>query len=137
MHSMKKLCLALLSCSTPLVSAEPALPAAVNDAFETYCALPARLIPILDKARDKASADAAAKELNNELPAIYETRDKLHNMPQLTPAQNQAVRISYGQRMREEWAGMYSAIARVRKANCFQSVEFARAFRLMCMMIEK
>ncbi|MBR3903041.1 MAG: hypothetical protein IKJ29_05205 [Akkermansia sp.] len=134
---MKKLCFALLSCSVPLVSAEPALPAAVSDAFETYCALPAKLIPILDKAQDKASADAAARELNNKLPAIYETRDKLHKMPKLTPAQNQAVRISYGQRMREEWAGMYSAITRVRQANCFQSVEFSKAFRLMCMMIEK
>ena len=131
--------LAAICLATPVVCAAPAaeLPAAVNKAFADYTALPGKLITVLQKVRDKDSADAAAPELRAALSAIYEARDQLHNMPRLTAAQNEQVRRQYGQRMREEWGRMYEQIERLRQARCFQSVPLAREFRLMCMMIEK
>jgi hypothetical protein len=131
--------LAALALMMPLAYAAPAkeLPAAVDKAFTEYAALPGKLIPALSMAQDKASADAAAEKLRLALPAIYDARELLHHMPQLTPAQNEQVKQTYGHRMRVEWAKLYEQIARVREARCYQSVALAQAFRLMCMMIEK
>ncbi len=113
------------------------LPASVVQAFEAYTSLPGKLVPVLKKVQDKASASTAARELNAALPAIYQARELLHNMPGLTLEQNQQVRTSYGQRMREAWAGMYEEISRLKQARCYQSAEFADVFHLMCMMIER
>lgn len=136
---MKSYCFALLGLSIPAVCAAPAteLPAAVQQAFDSYTALPARLVPLMQKAQDATSATAVAGELKAALPAIYETREQLHNMPQLTPTQAQLVRTRYGQRMREEWARMYEQISRLKAARCYQSADFAEVFHLLCMMIER
>lgn len=136
---MKVHSFALLGLSIPAVCAAPAaeLPAAVQQAFDSYTALPAQLIPLMQKAQDSASATAVAGELKAALPAIYEAREQIHNMPQLTPAQTQLVRTRYGQRMREEWARMYEQISRLKAARCYQSADFAEVFHLMCMMIER
>ena len=124
---------------TPAVCAAPAtgLPSAVDKAFTEYTALPGKLVPVLSKAQDKASADTAAEELRKQLPAIYEARELLHHMPQLTPSQSEHVKQAYGQRMREEWGRFYEQVSRLREARCYQSVALSQAFRLMCMMIEK
>lgn len=129
----------ILCLTIPTVWATPAteLPAAVQQAFETYVDLPGQLIPSLRKAQDTESATQIAPQLKAALPAIYQARDLLHNMPRLTPSQNQQVRTRYGQRMREEWAGMYEQISRLKNARCYQSAEFAEVFHLMCMMIER
>ena len=131
--------IALICLATPVVCAAPAteLPATVDKAFADYTALPGKLIPILQKARDTASADAVAPELHKTLGEIYDTRNQLHKLPRLSARQNEAVRAKYGQKMREEWGRMYEQISRLRNANCYQSVALAQTFRLMCMMIEK
>lgn len=137
---MKALCLAIACAAvSPVCAAEraEALPTAVVEAFESYTALPDTLVPVLQQAQDQASATAAAPALKQALARIYETREKLHKMPRLTPGQNQEVRLRYAQQMREEWGRLYAEIVRIRDARCFQSVEFAQTFRLMCMMIEK
>ena len=113
------------------------LPAAVADAFACYTALPSQLVPVLQKIRSQESADAHAAELHTAINNIYTAREKLHHMPELTPAQNQQVREQFGMQMREEWARLYAEITRLRQANCFKSVSLAREFRTMCMMIEK
>lgn len=131
--------IALSLAALPVVHAAQTteLPAAVEKAFADYTALPGKLVPVLRKAQNQTSADAAAEELQKALPAIYDAREQLHRMPGLTPAQNEQVRREYGHRMRVEWGRMYEQIARLRQARCYQSVSFAQAFRLMCMMIEK
>lgn len=137
---MKALCLAVICAAVSTAyAAERAveLPPAVVEAFESYTALPDTLVPVLQQARDQSSAKTAAPALKQVLTHIYETREKLHKMPRLTPGQNQEVRLRYAQQMREEWGRLYAEIVRIRDARCFQSVEFAQAFRLMCMMIEK
>ena len=99
--------------------------------------VPGALMPVLQKAQDTETATQAAPQLKAALPAIYQARDLLYNMPQLTPTQNQQVRTRYGQRMREEWAGMYEQISRLKTVRCYQSAEFAEVFHLMCLMIER
>ncbi len=113
------------------------LPPAVERAFSAYTSLPSVLVPVLQQAQDKGSATSAAKELQTKFPAICEARQKIKDMPQLSPEQNQQVRLRFGQRMREEWAKMYYEIERLRLNRCFQSDEMRDAFRLMCLMIEK
>lgn len=123
-----------------VVCAAPAgqvLPAPVAEAFSCYTALPSQIVPVLQLAKDKESADETALKLHEALAHIYTAREKLNALPALTPAQNQAVRTVYGQKMRQEWATLYAEIVRLRDASCFQSVALAREFRLMCMMIEK
>lgn len=129
-----------LTALAPAVYAAPAvqqLPAEVTDAFSCYTALPSQLVPVLQQAQDKDSADAAAPVLHQTLTHIYTAREKLHRMPALTPAQNEQVRTQFGQQMRQEWARLYEEILRLRAANCHKSVALAKEFRLMCMMIEK
>ena len=136
---MKLFSFSVLCLTAPVVWAAPAteLPAAVQQAFETYTALPGKLVPLLQKAQDTETATQAAPQLKAALPAIYQARDLLYNMPRLTPTQNQQVRTRYGQRMREEWAGMYEQISRLKTVRCYQSAEFAEVFHLMCLMIER
>lgn len=136
---MRSLSFCVLCLTAPTVWAAPAmeLPAAVQQAFETYTSLPGKLVPLLQQARDTESATQVAPRLKAALPAIYEARDLLHNMPQLTPDQNQEVRTRFGLRMRREWAGMYEQISRLKAARCYQSADFADVFHLMCMMIER
>lgn len=136
---MKPLCFSVISLLAPVVCAAPQaeLPAAVQQAFDTYTSLPGRLSPLLRKAQDTASATAVAPELKKNLSHIYQAREQLHNMPDLTSAQNQLVRTQYGRKMREGWAGLYTQISRLKEARCYQSAEFAEVFHLMCMMIER
>ena len=129
--------LGLLASPMVMATTTTSLPAAIENAFSTYTDLPSVLVPVLQQATDKASADNAAKELEKKLPAIYEARQKIRGIPQLTEEQNQQVQLQYGQRMREEWAKMYYEIVRIQRNRCFYSSEMGRVFRLMCMMIEK
>ena len=136
---MKHFCLSVLlsTCSAALAAPAVELPSAVVQAFDAYTALPSKLAPLLEKAQDTASATSVARELQQALTTVYKTRELLHNLPRLTPTQNQHIRTQYGLRMREEWARMYTQISRLKKERCYQSAEFAEAFHLMCMMIER
>lgn len=136
---MKSAILVFLCLFCPLVWAEQEvkLPESVVKAFDAYTSLPGTLVPILKKANDKESADKAAQELHKALTSIYDARDLLHAMPKLTPAQNQQVRVQYGQKMREEWAQLYEQVERIHKMGCFHSRDLAKACNLMNMMIEK
>lgn len=136
---MKYQGLALFSAVTcPVFAAPiPALPDNVEEAFKSYIGLPGLLVPIMQKAQDKTSADAAAEPLHKSLPAVYEAREKLHRMPRLTPEQTQQIRQKYALQMRKEWGRMYEEISRLQKERCYQSAALAEVFHLLCMMIEK
>lgn len=138
---MRYFCYSSLMLAACVVHAAPVetqtLPPAVVDAFTCYTGLPSKLVAVLQMAKDKESAEAAAPQLHEALAHIYTAREKLHHMPRLTPAQNQLVRTRYGQSMREEWGSLYAEIARLKQANAYHSESFLKEFRLMCMMIEK
>ena len=129
----------MLCLAVPAVVAaqESTLTPAVEKAFELYCSLPSVLVPVLQEATSKTSADTAAKKLPATYPAIFQAREAIRNIPALTAQQNQAVQERYALRMRTEWARMYAEIERLRIARCYESMSLWKEFRTMCMMIEK
>ncbi len=131
--------LSLLSLlvSLPAPGSEPVLPEHIATAFEKYTAAPGSLVPILKGVTDKASADAAAPRLREALVSVYEARSALHDIKRLTKEQSQIVQERYALKMRQEWGLLYEQIARLRKARCYQSREFAQSYQIMCMLIER
>lgn len=126
---------ALLSAA-PIVAQE-ALPSHITGLFDSYVKLPDTLVPVLRSAHDKASATAAAPKLRAELEKLYDVRESLKKVSSLTPQQNELVRNRYEQAMREQWGKVYSEIFRLRREKCYDSAEFTRLYRLMCMMLDK
>mgnify|MGYP003321761260 CR=1 FL=1 len=114
-----------------------ALPPAVEQAFERYMAIPAALLPVLEKVKDKATADAAAPQLQEALAAVYDARDALKEIKELSEADAAEVKARYEKRMREEWGRLYREIFRLQQAKCYNSEEFFKLFSYMCLMLEK
>lgn len=128
---------ALLLAAMPVIAAEGALPKHVTDAFEAYIALPNTLVPVLESAKDRKSADAAAPALKNELRKLYDTRTALQNVKTLDAGQKELVMKKYERPMRERWGRVYSQMFRLQNNKCFQSPEFAHLFQIMCLMLNK
>ncbi len=128
-----------LAALPALVQAEPeaAIATEVDAAFARYAALPSTLVPILEQAKDKASADAAAQKLFDALPAVYEAREGLHAIEKLDPAQTRLVQQKYGAAMQRDWGRLFEHIYRLQKAQCYGSIPFFKQFRTLCMMLEK
>lgn len=128
---------ALFCGAVPLsVAAEaPALPAEVKAAFDAYCALPAELLPVLERVQDKTSADAAAPSLHAALDKIYTTRNAMQKVQELTPEQTELVQQRYAARMRQDWGRVYEHIFRLRKAQCYGSIAFVNEFGYMTLML--
>lgn len=118
-----------------VAAAEPTLPPEVKEAFDSYCALPAELLPILESVQDKASADAAAPKLHAALDKIYITRDAMQKVSELTPAQSAFVQKQYAPAMRQQWGRVYEQIFRLRRAQCFGSIAFVNEFGYMNLML--
>lgn len=128
---------ALLFGAVPPSDAAPAaaIPAEVKAAFDSYCALPAELLPVLESVQDKASADAAAPKLHAALDKIYVTRDAMQKVSTLTPAQSAHVQKQYAAKMRQDWGRVYEQIFRLRKAQCYGSIAFVNEFGYMNLML--
>lgn len=116
-------------------AAQPPLPAEVQTAFDAYCALPGKLLPVLESVQDKASADAAAPKLHAALDKIYVTRDAMQKVSALTPAQSAHVQKQYAAKMRQDWGRVYEQIFRLRKAQCYGSIAFVNEFGYMNLML--
>ena len=114
-----------------------ALPPAVEQAFERYMAIPAALLPVLEKVKDKASADAAAPQLQEALAAVYDARDALKDIKELSEADAAEVKARYEKRMREEWGRLYREIFRLQNNRCYDSEQFFKYFSYMTLMLEK
>ena len=63
---------ALVPLAAPLSTAAEQLSPEIEEAMESFCALPAKLLPVLSSVTDKATADAAAEPLYRELSGVYE-----------------------------------------------------------------
>lgn len=117
--------------------AQEALPAHITEAFEAYIALPDTLVPVLQSARDTESATAAAPQLLSELKKLYAIRESLQKVPSLTTRQNELVRGKYEEVMRKRWGAVYEEMFRLQQNRCYSSAEFARMYKIMCMMLNK
>lgn len=118
-----------------VAAAAPELTAEVRTAFDTYCALPAELLPLLESVQDKATADAAAPKLHATLDKIYVARDAMQKVQSLTPEQTDLVQRQYAPQMRRDWGHVYEHIFRLRKAQCYGSIAFVKEFGYMTLML--
>lgn len=114
-----------------------ALEPAVEQAFERYMAIPSAVLPVLQKVKDKASADTAAAELKQAMATIYDARNALQDIKQLSESDAAEVKARYEKPMREEWGRLYREIFRLQQVKCYESQEFLNLFSYMCLMLEK
>ncbi len=126
----------LLFALAALVQAQEIAPG-VDAAFAAYAGLPSKLVPILASAQDKDSADAAAPCLKAALPAVYDARTALHNIPALSKEETQLVQRKYETQLRREWGTLFEQIYRLQKAQSYGSLAFFRQFQTLCLMLEK
>ncbi len=114
-----------------------ALEPAVQQAFERYLAIPPAVLPVLQGVKDKATADAAVPKLKEALATVYDARDALKDIKQLSEADAAEVKERYEKPMREEWGKLYQEIYRLQQVKCYNSEEFFKLFSYMCLMLEK
>ncbi len=117
--------------------AQESLPAHIRELFESYIALPNTLVPVLQSATDKQSADNTAPLLRDELKKLYGIRESLQKVPVLTPQQSEQVRKRYEREMREQWGKVYAEMFRLQQNRCYGSAEFAKVYKTMCLMLNK
>lgn len=113
------------------------LPPGLEATLRRYVDLPDALLPVLEAARDKQSADAAAPELQALLPRVYQARNELAEVRELSPAQSQTVRQRYEMQMRTRWGRVYEHIFRLQRARCYESVPFFKHFNTLCLLLGK
>ncbi len=128
--------LALALALVPLVEAQVVSPQ-VDAAFASYAALPAKLVPVLEQAQSKETADAAAPALQALLPQVYDARSALHAIASLSAEETRQVQQKYEQQLRREWGKLFEQIFRLQKAQCYGSVPFLKQFHTLCLMLEK
>lgn len=130
-HYLIPLC--ICCCAT----AQAAIPADLEGAFERYIALAKELTPLLQAAKDKTTAEAAAPALYNILPKVYETRTELMKIDALSPELRTELEQKYGKTMQKEWGKVYEEIFRLEKVNCYHSLSYFKQFRALCMMLQQ
>lgn len=116
---------------------QASIPREVDQAFATYTAIPATLVPVLEKVVDRKSAETAAPKLRTELITLYKNRSELEKIQTLSPAVKAEVLQKYEMDMRRSWGQVYEQIFRLQKAQCYGSVNFYREFQTLCMMLNK
>ncbi len=117
--------------------AQDSLPAHIVELFEAYIALPDTLVPVLKSATDKQTANNATPLLREELKKLYSIRESLQKITNLTPRQNELVRKRYEKDMRERWGNVYTEMFRLQQNRCYEAAEFARVYKIMCLMLNK
>ncbi|MDO5469852.1 MAG: hypothetical protein Q4F38_01005 [Akkermansia sp.] len=117
--------------------AQAAIPADIDNAFARYTQMPHELLPILRKAQDKESANAAATELNAVLPKLYELRSELTKISSLKPEVSAELVRKYSMTMRRNWGKVYEEIFRLQKQRCYDSLAFFKQFQVLCMMLDQ
>lgn len=128
---------ALLSAA-PLAAAETGeLPADVARVFDNYTGFPDVLLPPLQAAKNKATADAAAPQLRAALQQLYDLRTQLKSITELSDAQKATIEQRYSRRMREQWGKVYGEINRLQQAKCFYSGEYSELFRALELLLNK
>lgn len=124
---------ALLSPSAAQDTA--ALPPEMAQAFERFISVTEALDPVLAGVTDKATADAAALKLHEQLTDVYRSREALQGITTLSAEQSALVQQQYARRMREGWARVYAHIFRIQKAQCYHSEAFTKEFGNLNMML--
>lgn len=113
------------------------VPEEVDTAFRHYVMLPELLLPVLQKAKDKESAEGAAEELQNLLALVYDARRDLNKISALAPDVATELRRRYESEMRAGWGKAFAEIFRLQKARCYGSSAFSTQFNTLCILLEQ
>ena len=127
--------LVMLTGAVALCCAEEPLPPELDAAVARYTALPDTLLPLLQQVKDRASADRAAEPLRLQTVEVLKLGREISGVKSLTPEQQQLICRKYEQAMREKWGKVYGEIFRIQSAHCFRSVEFAKSFQMLSMLL--
>lgn len=124
-------------CVCCCFTAQAAIPADMEGAFERYIELAEELTPILAAVKDKETADAGAKALYDVLPKVYDARTEMMKYESISPQLRTELLQHYGKTMQTEWGKVYEEIFRLEKVNCYHSLSFFKQFRALCMMLQQ
>lgn len=125
----------LCAAAFPIAAADGSV--ALEAALQHYIALPDALLPVLEAAKDKESAEAAAADLQALLPRVYEVRRELMEIPELAPETAAAVRKKYEMQMRTRWGKVYEHIFRLQRVRCYEALAYFKHFNTLCMLLQK
>lgn len=131
------LMMGLVPATAESTTEQNSLPAHIGQAFEDYIAYPGELVPILASVQNQETADAAVVPLRRQLEKLYDLKSGIQGIQSLTPSQQVLVKTLYERRMREQWGEVFKQIFRLQTEKCYQSREFSRMFRVLCMMLQK
>lgn len=113
------------------------VPAELDAMFQRYVSLPDAILPVLTAARDKASADKMAPELEALMGRVSDSRRELLTVPALTDEVAEAVRRKYEAEMRSRWGKVYDEIYRLQRVRCYESISFFKQFITFCVLLGK
>ena len=130
-------CLAVAALLMAPQAGAEVVPAEVDAVFRRYIALPDQIVPVLAKVQDYDTAEQAAAELQNLLPAVYDSRQDLSEISGLSPAVAAELRRRYEKDMRTRWGRAFEHIFRIQQAQCYKSPAFTKQFTVLCMLLEK
>ena len=105
--------------------------------MQRYISLSEELLPVLEAAKDKKSADDAAPQLQGLLSLVYDSRREMNAIPALEPNVAEAVRAKYEKEMRTRWGKIYETVFRLQQAACYGSSAYFKQFNTLCLMLEK
>lgn len=113
------------------------IPAELDAALQRYIDLPDALVPVLEAAHDKESAEKAAPDLQALLVRVSESRKEMMNFPSLSQEVAEAVRVKYEMKMRTRWGKVFDHIFRLQRVRCYECVPFFKHFNTLCVLLEK
>lgn len=128
---------AVAGLSAAAVCCAADVPGEVDTAFRHYVQLPDMLLPVLKKARDKESAEAAAPELQEILAKVYDARRDLLKIESLSPEIAAELRKRYEKDMRAGWGKVFAQISRLLKAGSYGSPAFSKQMNTLCLLFEE
>lgn len=122
--------------AAPIVAASN-LPSEWEKAFDEYCKLPSKIVPVLEQVKDRKTADEAAPKIRSLLQDVYNVCNAIRSIRQISEQQSTEIRNRYEQTMRNEWGKVYQHIFRLQQEQCFESLSFNKEFQLFCLMLEQ
>ena len=121
----------------PAVCSAVEVPDEVDTAFRHYVQLPEMLLPVLEKVKDRESAEAAAPELQSLLANVYDTRRDMQKISRLSPEVSAELRRRYENNMRTGWGKVFAQISRLLRAGSYNSPAFTKQMNTLCLLFEE
>ncbi len=130
------LLLALSLCAPVWAQTAPISPE-LDSLFERYCQIARDVQPLLKGVTDKASADAAAPQLKEQMVPLYLIKKEFAKLGNLPAGSADAISAKYELPMRQSWGDVYAEIYRLQKAQAFASISFAQQLQAYCTLLNQ